>query len=210
MPSCEINAWGCRSTTMEDHESLWCGTRPNDEDWQRAVAAVRAGEVGNPNARREPAESSRFVQVQEETPSDQRRDFADHKSSLSRQFPRRGSAPLDDRLVRCGREPFQRSAFLNEAVDGAFEVGEGLRVTGSDDRGIHTRSRRARKPPRWMSQKAGEFESGGRLLCRTDARGVLIRLIRSGNGRACCEQPSATEVSLGRFERRAMSTIRSC
>ena len=141
MPSCEINAWGCRSTTMEDHESLWCGTRPNDEDWQRAVAAVRAGEVGNPNARREPAESSRFVQVQEETPSDQRRDFADHKSSLSRQFPRRGSAPLDDRLVRCGREPFQRSAFLNEAVDGAFEVGEGLRVTGSDDRGIHTRSR---------------------------------------------------------------------
>ena len=55
---------------------------PNEQDWRRAVEAVRAGHVDIPNARREPAESRRFIQVQEESPSDQRRDFAVTGSSI--------------------------------------------------------------------------------------------------------------------------------
>lgn len=39
---------------------------PNEADWQRAVNAVRAGQIDIPDMRREPAESRRFVQVQEE------------------------------------------------------------------------------------------------------------------------------------------------
>ncbi len=56
--------------------------KPNEQDWLRAVEAVRAGRLDIPNVRREPAESSRFVQVQEETPVDQRRDFAITGSSI--------------------------------------------------------------------------------------------------------------------------------
>lgn len=49
---------------------------PNERDWRRAVEAVRAGEIDLPDARREPAESRRFVQVQEEKPVDSRQNFA--------------------------------------------------------------------------------------------------------------------------------------
>jgi hypothetical protein len=39
---------------------------PNEQDWKRAVEAVRAGKIDLPGARREPAESARFVEVQRE------------------------------------------------------------------------------------------------------------------------------------------------
>ena len=40
--------------------------KPNEEDWLRAVEAVRAGSLNIPDVRREPAESRRFVQVDEQ------------------------------------------------------------------------------------------------------------------------------------------------
>jgi hypothetical protein len=43
---------------------------PNEQDWLRAVEAVRAGTLDMPHVRREPAETRRFVQVQQEMPVD--------------------------------------------------------------------------------------------------------------------------------------------
>ena len=40
--------------------------KPNEQDWLSAVEAVRAGRLDIPDVRREPAESRRFVQVQEQ------------------------------------------------------------------------------------------------------------------------------------------------
>lgn len=48
----------------------------NEQDWLAAVEAVRSGALDLPGARREPAESSRFVQVREEVRANQSRDFA--------------------------------------------------------------------------------------------------------------------------------------
>lgn len=49
---------------------------PNEQDWLDAVAAVRSGALDLPGVRREPAESSRFVQVTEEHRADPKREFA--------------------------------------------------------------------------------------------------------------------------------------
>jgi hypothetical protein len=49
---------------------------PNEAEWQLAVLDVRANKIDLPNVRREPAESARFVQVQEERSGGQGRDFA--------------------------------------------------------------------------------------------------------------------------------------
>jgi hypothetical protein len=54
----------------------------NAREWQLAVDAVRAGQINIPDIQREPAESRRFVQVQEERPVDQRVDFAVKGSSI--------------------------------------------------------------------------------------------------------------------------------
>lgn len=50
--------------------------RPTEAEWLKAVEAVRAGHVDLPDMRREPAESSRFVQVIEERAADSRPNFA--------------------------------------------------------------------------------------------------------------------------------------
>ena len=55
---------------------------PNERDWLRAVDAVRSGQLDVPNVRREPAELSRFVQIQEERAGDQHQDFAIIGSSI--------------------------------------------------------------------------------------------------------------------------------
>ena len=56
--------------------------RPNEQDWVRAVEAVRAGQLDIPNIRREPAESRRFVQVEEVLAVDGRKNFSITGSSI--------------------------------------------------------------------------------------------------------------------------------
>ena len=55
---------------------------PNEQDWLRAVEAVRSGQLNSPKMRRERADSIRFVQVQEETTVDDQRDFSIEGSTI--------------------------------------------------------------------------------------------------------------------------------
>lgn len=50
--------------------------RPTEAEWLKAVEAVRAGQIDLPDMRKEPAESSRFVEVIEERAADSRPNFA--------------------------------------------------------------------------------------------------------------------------------------
>jgi len=56
--------------------------RPHEQEWRLAVEEVRAGRVDVQNLRREPAESHRFVEIREDRPVDQKRDFTVTGSSI--------------------------------------------------------------------------------------------------------------------------------
>lgn len=57
--------------------------KPNESDWVAAVEAVRAGLVDLQNVPRQRAESTRFVQVSEESHADQRPNFEIVGSAIS-------------------------------------------------------------------------------------------------------------------------------